>query len=1414
MGPATDPAALEDGLAALAARVRRLRLIRGSSYALLIALLAAWLVIVLDARFALSAATRCWLEAAWFALASILVWRFVARPWQTEVPLEEIAERVEFDGVMRGSPNLVAALARERQKPRIFPIWPAAVAVSTGAIAVIASLVAAVTTPGAGEQFRRVALPWYRPLALAPFEIIVTTGDAVVRTGESVTLAAYLKPRDSQSPLAAEATLVRREAGSEQRLPMIADGGGAFHLTLPGIAGDFEYRVEAAAAASPWQTVLVANAVEVNEQSSLVVTPPAYAKRPPRMGGFADLTALQYSTASITLRFTRPAESSSLEWRPEGRNPFEAPDAIPVKLSSDRLSGTASLQFRAGGRLTAVLINESGPRRLRTEAGIAVRVIEDSPPRFEHIAGLVPKLRTARPGSVLHIRFAAVDDFGPGTAELEVTRGTATERLPIPLTDGFAGETRFTIPPDAKPDEQFQFRLRIRDERRVPEVSLAPQESLYPPAGSPVRIAATAPSLEEQEFAAHRDRVNETLAFTSKEVAESLEELQSLAKETADVSPLPLDKGYRIAGVRERLQKAFAAIDASAREAALTVELRPLSTSIGEAAADSLRVSNEDLQQAMADDADKRAPALGRCIKQLHETTNRLARATEQNARLAQQRIDSLRLTDLANAQAALASRATRDAREAALRDQRQLLSRLAEIRAASDLLRHAADLATKHETARFATEVKTLGAALKELNGDAARFTGDVRQELLGAIISAQAELLKRLEAKAAAWETPARIAGLAVPKAGEFLKAADLLKQDQAVEALTELERLAQSLDRTAGEFERWAAERRDPKLALVQLAKWQDDLRTRVPTKQAARAEQDALAAAVETMRIPTNANLREAALVHLRLASKRLESGGDAEQAMKLASEALLRLAGKLPGLPERLATSRVELDKQRLEQDAILAAVELILRPFDKQPPNAPVIQNLMGRFGPFVVRQQKVADRLAALDCPGHEERLARVVRAAKIAANDLKEGLPLDSVASLGAIRRETEQLKTALEGQTPADEKAADLAAKQAEALRLLLAAGEAPPVKAIEPIVALQLEVFNKMEGLTSPEAPALLHEAKEAVKLAEKSLRDGSKHEVIVRRSRDAAEALNALADRMADREPERDRIRRLIANRRTAECTARKLAGKPLQPDASADARNELDHELTELLLARVGAAGQVPKKRAMDGYLTLKNRPEPDRSPAEQKQLAAVLAELLGTMNDVRELTTRPAASAPLKDPAEAYLPSALHGKLLRELAKEERVIRERLNGVPAEVAKKIAGSTAEAKWRARSESLARQVIDLSQNMSAAAIPADTAKLVRDAGRHLTDAAKKPESDAAKLRSQAAELLQQALDDLVKAAGPKGKDDLPADELAVGSALVDAERAMKRSLAELDAKSDPTESMRRAEAALRKAVPK
>jgi hypothetical protein len=1494
MSAAPHTAAPEDRLAALAARVRRLWVVRGACGLAVAVLGSVAALLVLDAAAPLSVGARCVLQVAWLGLVVFLAWRLVASRWQGDVPLEEIEREVErqFPGLGErvrialtageaDLPPVVAALNHDTQRRTrdldvslVAPLWSAApYTLATAAVALVAC--GAAMLPGAGDHLRRVMMPWSRSAGV-PFEIVVTSGDAVVRRGEPVTLAAYLRPTEPNALFPEGASIAFRDwpGAAERREPMTADAGGVFHATTPAAADDFEYRVEVGSAVSPWHTVLVTDPVELADPSAAEVVPPAYATSIPTrfLPGFANLDGLQFSTVAFRLRFTRPAESVALEWRPDSRPGTDPPDLVPIELAGDRTGGTASIQLRVSGTLRLLLVNEPGPRKLRTELTAAVRVAVDAPPRLEHLTGISTQPGTVHPGAQVPISLAAVDDVGVRTAVLEYAVGPAdakVEHLAIPLTGAGTpraeGRLLFDLAGKGREGDTIRYRLRVTDTRSIDEVKLGPQEVVYPPSGwAELRLSATAPPLDQQEVFGQRDAVRANLTAIFKEVADTRTAVEALRADTAGHSPLPVDHAVRLGQLRERTQKTAALLYDCSRDAALTPDLRPLAGAVDAVVDGPVRAAGDALRTAATDSPADRQAALAAARDRLAEAAGQVEGLLKQNDRLARERLDRRRLAALAADQARLADRVKAGKPDDLFAAQRDLLGRLNHLIADSDALKQSVDAVAGREAARFAAELKALAAALRGLNAATDQHAADVRRWLLDDLARQHAGLAKQAEGVLPTMATAARLAGATLSKPAEFRRAADLIANDQIVDALVELEKLALALDRTAAEFDLRAAERKDPKAATRQLARWQDDLREQFaaatretpfdklpdPAKATFRMEQTALAKAVEQLKLPADPSttaLRDAALVHLGFAVKRLDAeGAEAEVAMRLAADALDRLAEKTPTAAERLARTRPELEKLRLEQDAIVTAAEQVVRQHEKYSPTGPVIKTLAQKFAPVQARQQKLADRLAELDLPSLEPRRARALLALKAAAADLKAGLPFDAVASLAWAKREIDRLRTAADGQVPPDDAADDLAGKQAAVADMVRALGHHPTAKQLEPAVAAQLDVLRLFVPVAAaPEAPVLMHDATEALKqakaAAEACQRDAAKHPEFWHRAAVAAVALARLADRLNGREPDRDRVRRLAGLRRAAEAEAKKLAGKSFNADVSGEAKRQLAREAEELAVTRVGAAGQVGKKLALDLYALLQLKSEPDHLAGNQKRLADALDELAGAMANVPELTAKPAALVPAHpDPADRVLPSKPLADALRETARRLRATREQANRLTADVAARLGpvdeaalagaagGPAVAATPQARYAALAKRAGDLSQafEMAAENVPPDhptgkalesAAGLVRSAEQVLDEAAEKAAGgmprEARDLRAAAERHLQQAVDQLDKVSG--GAEAMPTEQDQVGEAVRDAERAMRRAVGLLGRKGDALAAepaMRAAVEALRRAV--
>jgi hypothetical protein len=283
-----------------------------------------------------------------------------------------------------------------------------------------------------------------------------------------------------------------------------------------------------------------------------------------------------------------------------------------------------------------------------------------------------------------------------------------------------------------------------------------------------------------------------------------------------------------------------------------------------------------------------------------------------------------------------------------------------------------------------------------------------------------------------------------------------------------------------------------------------------------------------------------------------------------------------------------------------------------------------------------------------------------RILAALGAAVADLEAGLPLEAFASQTWINREFERLKLVLDRLPPPEERVDELTQR-------------------LEANNGFQ-EIHKHLSQLSAPEAVALRNDAEVAIQAVENAFRDASKVKERPQLLKLAVAAMQRLSDRLVGAESELERIQRLAWNRYLAFLKAESLKGMDIKRADSDEARRQLGREIDELLCTRVGLAGQAIKQRALDQYEKMKAIGEPDHAAGLQKALADTLDELAGMMADVNELTvvfsrvlTRPAATE-----ADNYLPSTQYVDALRNMARQQQLLRDRLNHLPAELLKKI----------------------------------------------------------------------------------------------------------------------------------------
>jgi hypothetical protein len=533
--PVDLPAALRDKLAALAWRVRLLRVLRGLG----------WLVLALALSFlALFLADR-WLDLPDDALAVVLAGLAAGAAAVllagVVVPLcrrlspgslaalvekhypdlgERLTSSVELagcPGAAHGSRALIALLLEEtesRARPlefgRAFPARPTARLLGAAGAALLLALLPALTC---GEEYAdfggRFLSAWSAP---APFALRVHPGDRALAAGQPLTVSVHVERRNDRVAWPESCYLVTTDgAGSVERVPMRGDGPGAFTYTLGEVRDNLGYHVESGRVVSESFHVIAVQPVALAPGSpACVLTPPPYvnpAVHPQQtLKNFSELSALQYSRVRLTFRFTRPAMAARLEvTAAEADGRAGKGWVLPVTLSADRAAAALEMPALAVG---------SYGLRLHAEAehGITFRhdlppltVWADEPPAFTErprLAGLAesdavgggagPNVKRATPRDELRLKVGVEDRVGVGLADVEYRVNGGQPRVE-PILDAkgaltASAEHVFRLAGKVKDGDVVHFRVRAADNRRlargacrdahgraVPEGDLAPQ---------------------------------------------------------------------------------------------------------------------------------------------------------------------------------------------------------------------------------------------------------------------------------------------------------------------------------------------------------------------------------------------------------------------------------------------------------------------------------------------------------------------------------------------------------------------------------------------------------------------------------------------------------------------------------------------------------------------------------------------------------------------------------------------------------------------------------------------------------------------------------------------------------------------------------------------------------------------------
>ncbi len=1306
------PTALRGDLEAPARAALRAAVLRGCAVTLLVAVGGAVTAMAVDAVVDLPGWVRGVVLAGWVAAAGLIGWQRVVRPAAAPVRPPDLSAPVDLQ---RAAGRLAAAAA------------------------VCLILLAPVgLVRGSGDRVLRFVAPWYVPSPPGPtYRLVVSSGDPVVRRGDSVTLSAYADRTAPGGTLPTTAVLVVREAGGETRLPMTPAPKAAFYATRAAV-GDFAYCVETGPVHSDWHTVTAADGVGVGDGSTVAIDPPDYlrAVHPPRaFSGFSDFDGPQFGKAVVTLKLARPAVSAHLEWKPGDGG--RVPASTPLRLAADRQSGTAEFPLVSSGTLKLVVVGE---RNVRTEYPAAVRVTPDKPPEFEKLIGLGFATRDARPDDKIPIEMAVRDDVAVAGVRVEYRVGESESLMmsePLALsgvgTGRADGTAYFDLTGRAKEGDTIHLRVRATDSRAVPKQDLGPQSAVFPPAGwATFRLTAAAKPLAEQDMTALRERLRDRLAAAARPAGEAATEAQRLAADASGVDVLTTEHTVRIKVVHERVAAAVAVLDELAAELALRPDVRPLGDAVRDAADGPLRTAAAALTRVASEPKEaERARGLASAVRQLDDARDRLDDLGRRADRVALSLLDARRFAALADDQRKLADKMP-PAEEAARR-QADLLARLREVMAASPQLRQATDAGTAENLGRLAARTKALSDFQRRVDRAAAATEAVARRALLQPLADRQKDVTARAAEFAGRTVIPARLADAAPLATAPFDAALSRLHSGHPLEAVTEQEKAARELDRLAEAFAAAATPRADEKEAAKQLARWMTDLRQRVAAdpdanqRKAAAAELRALRDTLARFRFPAEGSAfhpnRADARAALTTAIDALAEDAPA-RPLKAAEDALTRFAEVLPTRELRTRETRSALDLLRKEQESVMREVDEIYRAAEKGNPDAPAVRaQLAKKAAAAAEREDDIAKKLEALDAPGTEHRRAATAAAARRAAADLKDGLLYDFVVSLLETRRQFERFRTAVDGNVPVDDRAVELATAQRH---LADAASQLPAAPADEdwkPLRTAQRDVARGLDFYAAPEAQEHVNAARLAAYAAEQAVgRKGV--EDYVKKAQLAADALARLADRLTLAESDLDRVTRLAKDRAEAVVVAKAVGRVPV-PGETAAAVQKVKCDAEDLDHTRTGLA-QAARRKAVEAMARLKKSATPEREPILQRDAADALKALA---DDLKKNADRNAAFplppklGPVPDVDGTRLPTLADAAHARTMAKQLRDLRDDVSKAAVEIGKRVAPADADPLAElAREQGALAAAIDAKRNPEASSAAARAADEFRAGG--------------------------------------------------------------------------------------------
>jgi hypothetical protein len=1407
MPAAKLPKKLHARLDFLASRVRKARVLRAIARAAFLVPAVALVCILADAYLGLPVWVRLGLFAGWVLLVVRFVYQ-VLRAAAAPVDLEAVASAVEVEyprlaerlttavelagtsDESNGAPALIDEVildadtrARKLDLPAAFPTGGAVASCVTALVLFAALLIPAFLAPRGGELTRRFFLPWYTPSATVAYKVVVSSGDPAVKRGDPVTLTAYVEPTRPDAKLPTSATLVLTANGKEERVAMSADEPNVWHARRPAAEADFDYRVEAGGAVSETHHVSVVDPVTL-ASARVSVKPPAYAARPGEpdatIEGLGELAALEHSSIAFDLKFAPRPVMAVLEFAPDGTaDQKPARERTPLVVAAD---GSVRVTVPAQRSGTFALVAE-GDRGVKSEFPTQpLRVHKDEPPKLARVAGLAEKAQPVRPNEKIVVECAATDDVALTKLVLEwKVDGGPVQTLPLDARGLPAaqceGKVVLPLSGKVKVGQRVSCRLAATDNRDLPEANLKPQTTFYPEMDhwSEFEIDANAPPLAEQDVLRRKEEIEAKLREIRDELKGEWQAADLLKRGTDNGQSLRPDDRDKLTGLQDEVAGTAKKLDDLARDVGMTPDLGRVSEALQGLADREMRDADTALAKAKESrKADDQTAEFDKARKALDDALRKVNELIPENERIAQDRLDKRKLEDLAREQQELADQAKgADPKEATdiAKKQKELEEQLNKIREQSEGLKKAADAARAEDAKRLAEAAKKIADEMRDLDRAVKNAERDSAQDRLAEVKKKQDELARKAKELAEKTDAASRIAQTPPLKTDDADQARTALENGDLDEAAKQQEKARRELERLARDLEQSAANTRDPREAAKQLARLQDELRhrlgeetkdtplDRLPAERRAALEkqQEAIERAAARLKLPAGdipaETAKQRAVGDAQEARNSLKKADApaADKKMQAAKDSLESLADRLPTKEQRLARAKAAVADLKAQQEAVRNKADAAIRASERQDPDSPADQKeIAWRMAEAAQKQAAVAEKLNGLDVPGQEARKDRAVDTLQKAAGDLTAGRPQDAGASQLAAKRELDRLEQALNGQTPADDKAAELADKQRELAAEAQKNATEPDRGVQQDLQRRQAEIAREVEKLPVPEAATAQAEAADAARKAEAAGAVGKSPAELAKRAQEAADKLDALSDRVNGKESPADVADRLAKRQKAiAEEQERRKSDV-----STSEARKKAGQVQEEVKNLRPGENNQKARQRVEEALHKARASTDPETNAHAQKAAADALKDLADRLTREKAETSKREPQP--ADPAEAAERLA---KKQRELAERTKREVEQAKEKPGEDGKKAAQEAMQRAAREQAD-LARQAGELPGRDS----PADRQQAQEAMQRAKEELERENQPGAARKQAEAAD----ALDRLTGKARERQQDEATA----------------------------------------------